>query len=426
MVKIDNRQNQYVAILLCSLMITGFAQFRLGILVQYFTISLGIVLIPLFYVVIEGFPILPVSVLSGILVAVSRMVVDTYGTVVEVGPFVSNYLPETFFYMLYGFLFYAYCERKGRRLNCWRDVAALALIDYASNMLELFLREGISQLTLYNQASILAIGFARGLIIFGLAGMLRSYRVSLMRQEDVKMYRQLLITTTELSAEMIWMRENMQLVEQTMNDAYRIYDSLKEKHPQEAIKALSVATKVHEIKKQYHSIMTGVSAALNRNLEAKDMAVAEILSILLGRIREAGKEQGITLNCHTNCPENLYTEKYYYMMTLFNNLFTNALEAAVGEEQEISVTVSEEEGDYVFAVSNSGKEIPKEDMQDIWNAGYSTKINYESGVVGRGLGLIIVRRIVEQEFGGKIDNVRSENGWTTFCLRIPKDRFIQK
>ena len=70
MIKIDNRQNQYVAILLCSLMITGFAQFRLGILVQYFTISLGIVLIPLFYVVIEGFPILPVSVLSGILVAV--------------------------------------------------------------------------------------------------------------------------------------------------------------------------------------------------------------------------------------------------------------------------------------------------------------------------------------------------------------------
>ena len=154
MIKIDNRQNQYVAILLCSFMITGFAQFRLGILVQYFTISLGIVLIPLFYVVIEGFPILPVSVLSGILVAVSRMVVDTYGAMVDVGPFVSNYLPETFFYMLYGFLFYAYCERKGRRLNCWRDVAALALIDYASNMLELFLREGISQLTLYNQASI--------------------------------------------------------------------------------------------------------------------------------------------------------------------------------------------------------------------------------------------------------------------------------
>ena len=253
-------------LLLCCLMITGFAQFRLGLLVEYFTISLGIVLVPLFYVLIDGLPMFPLAALSGIMVAFSRMLVDAYGGGPQ-GAFVSNYLPETFFYILYGMLFALYCRYRGKKLERVADAVALTFIDYASNMLELFLREGVSELTVANQLSILTIGCLRALVILGIGLLVATYRVSLMRQEDVRMYQQLLFTATELSGEMVWMRENTQMVEQTMNDAYRLYDTLKAQNSPEAVKALSVATKVHEIKKQYRSIMTAVNSALNRNLE---------------------------------------------------------------------------------------------------------------------------------------------------------------
>ena len=51
--------------------------------------------------------------------------------------------------------------------------------------------------------------------------------------------------------------------------------------------------------------------------------------------------------------------------------------------------------------------------------GFSTKINYETGQVSRGLGLSLVKDIVETQLGGSID-VHSENGCTEFIMRIPK------
>lgn len=411
-------------LLLCCLMITGFAQFRLGLLVEYFTISLGIVLVPLFYVLIDGLPMFPLAALSGIMVAFSRMLVDAYGGG-PVGSFVSNYLPETFFYLLYGMLFALYCRYRGKKLERVADAVALTFIDYASNMLELFLREGVSQLTVANQLSILTIGCLRGLVILGIGLLVATYRVSLMRQEDVRMYQQLLFTTTELSGEMVWMRENTQMVEQTMNDAYRLYDTLKAQNSPEAVKALSVATKVHEIKKQYRSIMTAVNSALNRNLEEGAMPVSEIFSILLQRNKAMAAEKNIEFNFRIDCPDNLYTDKYYYLMTVFNNFFTNAVEAARDGRENLEVTVLEQGDHYQFTVSNDGKPIPPEAIEDIWNAGFSTKIDYESGIVGRGLGLLIVKSIVEKEFGGTV-RVSSDRYKTSFVVEIPREEFQLK
>ena len=52
--------------------------------------------------------------------------------------------------------------------------------------------------------------------------------------------------------------------------------------------------------------------------------------------------------------------------------------------------------------------------------GFSTKINYETGQVSRGLGLSLVKDIVESELGGSI-SVTSEDGCTDFTIRIPKE-----
>ncbi len=411
-------------LLLCCLMITGFAQFRLGLLVEYFTISLGIVLVPLFYVLIDGLPMFPLAALSGIMVAFSRMLVDAYGGGPQ-GAFVSNYLPETFFYILYGMLFALYCRYRGKKLERVADAVALTFIDYASNMLELFLREGVSELTVANQLSILTIGCLRALVILGIGLLVATYRVSLMRQEDVRMYQQLLFTATELSGEMVWMRENTQMVEQTMNDAYRLYDTLKAQNSPEAVKALSVATKVHEIKKQYRSIMTAVNSALNRNLEEGAMPVSEIFSILLQQNKAMAAEKNIEFNFRIDCPDNLYTVKYYYLMTVFNNFFTNAVEAARDDRENLEVTVLEQGDHYQFTVSNDGKPIPPETIEDIWNAGFSTKIDYESGIVGRGLGLLIVKSIVEKEFSGTV-RVSSDRYKTSFVVEIPREEFQLK
>ena len=52
--------------------------------------------------------------------------------------------------------------------------------------------------------------------------------------------------------------------------------------------------------------------------------------------------------------------------------------------------------------------------------GFSTKINYETGQVSRGLGLSLVKDIVESELGGSI-SLTSEDGCTDFIYILLND-----
>ena len=420
-----DKRHFYMTILLYSLVITAFAQFRLDILIQYFSVSLGIVLIPLLFIIIDGFPLMPVAVLSGFMVSLSRMLVD-YTAGNPVGLFSTAYLPETFFYIIYAFLLSIYCDGVKRKLDRLVDIIPLTFIDYVANMMELVLRQGVQSYTFENQMGIVFVGLFRSIIVFAVIWLFRSYRVMLMKHEDVKLYRQLLDTASQLSGETVWMRENMQLVENTMNDAYKLYNGLAASgNPEQAQKALRVATNVHEIKKQYVSISDGLQAALLENQNEKDMTVPVIAKILLVKLRQAADARGVHLTYTVDCPENIATEKYYYMMSLLNNLFTNALEAARGDHLKISFKTMQQDDVYRFIVTNDGKQIPKEELLDIWNPGYSTKIDYESGVVGRGLGLIVVKDIVEKEFGGTIE-AHSDAAETSFVFQIPCDRLEVK
>ncbi|MDO4264912.1 MAG: ATP-binding protein [Eubacteriales bacterium] len=413
-----DKERFYGAVLLYSLIITAFAQFRLDILVQYFMVSLGIVLIPLFYMMIDDFPLMPVAIVSGVLVSVSRLLTDLAGGG-GVGVFATAYLPEAFFYIAYAFLLAMYCDGTKRRLSKPQDIIALTFIDYVANMLELVLRQGVQSYTFENQMGIVFVGFVRSLLVFAVIWMLRSYRVMLMKHEDVKMYHKLLFTTTELSGETIWMRENMDLVETTMNEAYRLYDGLKKNGSEEAAQqALGVATKVHEIKKQYHAIVNSLDTVLEKDMAEKEMYISELAGILLNRLKKTADEKGVGLSFRISCPDGLATGKYYYMMSLLNNLFTNALEAARGDHEHIELNVALNDGKYIFTVSNDGKPIPKEEQDSIWNPGFSTKIDYGSGVVGRGLGLLVAREIVEKEFDGII-GVHSGAEKTSFVFEIP-------
>ena len=120
------------------------------------------------------------------------------------------------------------------------------------------------------------------------------------------------------------------------------------------------------------------------------------------------------------------TARYFEMMTVLRNLFTNAIEAGgqKGCEKEIVISVLEikEPGDYVLKIANKGPEIPEDIREDIFDAGFSTKINYETGEISRGLGLNLVKDLTENTFGGSI-SLRSDSSVTEFTLKLAEDEF---
>ena len=99
---------------------------------------------------------------------------------------------------------------------------------------------------------------------------------------------------------------------------------------------------------------------------------------------------------------------------VIENLTKNAVDAMEGQG-EISLKVEEREKFVLIDLSDTGKGIPKSKFKTVFNPGYTTKKR------GWGLGLSLVKRIIESFQGGKIFVKRSELGkGTTFRIKLKK------
>jgi len=121
--------------------------------------------------------------------------------------------------------------------------------------------------------------------------------------------------------------------------------------------------------------------------------------------------------------ENFYTSKHYYLMSMLRNLIMNAVDAIpkMQKEAKISVRHKIDGTQHHFIVSDNGIGIDEEGLKYIFSPGFSTKINYNTGEVNRGLGLSIVQYIVEEQLNGKVNVTSILGNGTSFHIYIPKN-----
>lgn len=99
---------------------------------------------------------------------------------------------------------------------------------------------------------------------------------------------------------------------------------------------------------------------------------------------------------------------------VIENLTKNAVDAMEGQG-EITYLIEEREKTVRIDISDTGKGIPKSKFKTVFNPGYTTKKR------GWGLGLSLVKRIIESYHGGKIFVKSSESGkGTTFRIELRK------
>ena len=183
--------------------------------------------------------------------------------------------------------------------------------------------------------------------------------------------------------------------------------------------ALAVAKDIHEIKKEYLLILRGISEALDLNLQDGGMTLTDILVLLEDTLTAAAHEKGKELTFEKEFSNDIFTDKHYFLLSIFRNLFTNALEASEKESVTLTFTQKEDGEDYTFIIQDNGPGIPSENLPLVFMPGFSTKINFNTGEVNRGLGLNLVKDIIENQFHGRI-YAESEPGNTAFHIRIPK------
>jgi signal transduction histidine kinase len=147
-----------------------------------------------------------------------------------------------------------------------------------------------------------------------------------------------------------------------------------------------------------------------KELEFINEAVVSSLEYMRSRIPKR-----VSLDLHLdqarNCGVMLSPPLFEWVM---ENLTKNAVDAMSGQGS-IDITVDTRGDQAVILVKDTGKGIPRKNFKTVFNPGYTTKKR------GWGLGLTLVKRIVEEYHGGRIYVKDSELGkGTTFCITLPR------
>lgn len=105
------------------------------------------------------------------------------------------------------------------------------------------------------------------------------------------------------------------------------------------------------------------------------------------------------------------------LIQILANLLQNA-QRYTPESGEVRVSADRAADGVRVRVANTGPGIPPEDLPRVWERFYRVEKSRDRARGGAGIGLTIVRQLVEGE-GGKV-GVASEDGWTTFWVTLPR------
>ncbi len=408
-----------------AILLTLASQVNVSLLENGFFVSAAVVLLPLFLFLDAEYPVFLTSVFGGVGVFLLRSLL---GGVFAggFGRMLGLYAPEMVFFLVYGGLLALYM-RVGH-LRPFRLLAVLPLvpIDFAANFCEVAIRYGMGVFGGGRLPVLVGAALARSLLIALLLWTLDSYGVALTRRENAERYQRLVLMTAALRGELAWLKKNACLIENTMSHAYGLYTGLSQQKGGEemARTALQVAKDIHDVKKEYLLIIRGIDHALETETGTGGMYLSEMAEILCRALNHTAEEEGKTIQWQLHCADDaLFTCQQYTLMAIFQNLFSNALEAAPGPMVEIVFTQVQEGEMLLFTVADNAGGIPAEVLPNIFLPGFTTKLNECTGQMGRGLGLPLVGDLVRENLKGEIA-VKSEQGRTEFCIRIPKEGVV--
>lgn len=399
----------------CVLLVILAAQISLSPFGSDFKISAGVVLLPVFAFVLGRFPVLPVSLISGVGVFISRLL---YSLLQDGAASPLEHLPEVAFYLVYGLCSWGYYEKINFSFDRWQSLLPLAAIDYLSNLCEMIFRPQ-SAFSLNIQLWLIAAALGRTAIIWAVWSVLQYQSVSLLRREHAVRYKNLVLLISKLRCEVIWMDKNASMIESTMSDAYSLYRQLSEQGLPQSSQALKIATDIHEIKKEYKVITQGISQALQSDLGSEPMSLRQLWQLLRENTDRQAASQGRSIDWHVSIPFDFYVKKQYQFLSIFRNLLDNALEASSSQKIRLDFSLKAEGDNLAFTLANDGPEIKPENLSRIFSPGFSTKINYTTGQVKRGLGLSLVRDLAENELSGSV-TAGCSGGLTFFTVTVPR------
>lgn len=337
------------------------------------------------------------------------------GPEVETLTLVRMYMPVVTYYVAYGLLF-EFLEIRNKSRDPVPFTLSLWVIDTVPNVLEVVVRREWSRSPFDSLLlAIILMGAVRSVVTYQLIAMADAYTNRVEMHQREKQLRELLLFTARLKTELFFLRKSRQDIEQAMKRSHEVYQRIQDPVLKPFI--LGLAKDIHEIKKDYNRVISGMETTLGKEGADMVMSIHEIFTLIKDNTAALSIAREKALQIETAVDSHLCTERCYPLISVLNNLVINAAEAL---EPGGTITLREVQdgGGHILSVRDTGPGIAAEDLESVFVPGYSTKFDQETGVMSTGIGLTHARQIVEEVFQSRLE-VESEPGrWTEFRFRL--------
>lgn len=419
----DKRNIEKIAMI--SIATTFMGQIYISPVPGAFRLSMAVAMLSVLLVYFDQVPVILVSSIVAVLIPFFRAFVHfiAYHDMTFYQTF-SYYLPVAVYYILYGILFKLLDIR--RKLDSpLLFTMALWLCDSIPNIAEALFRRLDSSNDFSNLIlNIILMGFARSMLTCILYYVSIYYKGRYDRRQKESKYREMVLFISSLKSELFFLRKSMTDIEDAMQMSYDLYRELEDKVLKERV--LTISKNVHEIKKDYSRVVSGMEKVLSKENEKMSVSLSEIFDIIKENSEKTitAGEKNIVLDFRYE--DNFRTSDFYPLISVLNNFIINAIDAIEATGQ-ILVEEKNEGDTYLFRVLDNGSGIESDEMEMLFVPGYSTKYDPATGRMSTGIGLSHVKQIVETYFEGSIRVESSKaGGRTCFEVRIPKDNIELK
>jgi two-component system, sensor histidine kinase YcbA len=222
----------------------------------------------------------------------------------------------------------------------------------------------------------------------------------------------------------------MQDIEGAMVKSYSIYNTIKESSPmdKEELKgimsdSLNLSIDIHEIKKDYNRIVISMEKLMPASDLYKTMRMSEIFETINDIFTRYIEVINMDINLNFKIEKDFKTTEYFIIISILNNLIQNSIEACYRNDSYVQVSCFRQEKSVFFKILDNGRGIKEKEREIIFEPGFTTKFNPETGQVSTGLGLTHIK-ILTEHLKGKVSLNNDIEGVTEFILELPEEIVI--
>lgn len=405
-----------------ALTIAATSQVYFNFIVDGFRVSTSVIIYPIMLFTLNNLNITQTSLITAIMVFIVRMSILLFRNTPLIMAF-NAVFPGSLFYIVYGFLFKYFKGFSFYEIS--KTFFLILFCDFFANVIEVFVRVRFA-LDYFQKEFLMILFFiaaVRSTIALIVLILIRNYKILLTKEAHEKRYQNLILLTSSLNSEIHLMKKDSENIENIMINSYTLYEKLSGLNCSDEIKNLSlnVTRDIHEIKKNYISLIRAFENNLSFKIESIEMSIKDILHILKDSTYRVIDDNNQNLLLDFKFYDNITTKSHFQLLSILRNLVNNSLESLDLENKNnyIKIRCRKTDDYYILSVSDNGKGISRGNLEYIFNPGFSTKYNYETGDIYRGIGLTHVLELVKNYFNGEIKVDSMENIGTTFEIKIP-------